>query len=294
MSICGSAAWARPAPPAAIQVNHLKGRREEHCDNPTNPSRNDPPTRRSVTLGIVLRIYDARTAESVVAAPARRALTRVEAHAPGFGATALRVLLVADVLARALEIGGTPVWAVLAGEEQVAELRAGAAALGIRPFEDRRDVGPEFAQAQLIHVVSRGERVTDGIRIDVAPVAFPDSGTAPGDIDPATLRLALLAHLRSEPVHLTPAALADAGTTLAHWRRSVAGWAVRPSRPVPEGVRQELRAAWEDDLNLPAVLDVLRRVETLDGMEDGARFETYAYADRILGLELTREIGSLT
>lgn len=28
-------------------------------------------------------------------------------------------------------------------------------------------------------------------------------------------------------------------------------------------------------------------------MPDGARFETYAYADRILGLELTREIGSL-
>ncbi|MGY1502488.1 hypothetical protein ACW4TU_38890 [Streptomyces sp. QTS52] len=242
----------------------------------------------------MLRIFDATTAESVVAAPARRALTRVEAHAPGFGATALRVLLVADVLARALEIGGTPVWAVLAAEKQVAELRAGAAALGVRPFEDRRDVGPEFAEAQLIHVVSRGDRVTGGIRLDVAPVGSADGVGAPGDIDPATLRLALLAHPRSEPVRLTPAALADAGSALAHWRRSVAAWAVQPSRPVPEEVRQELRAAWEDDLNLPAVLDVLRRVETLDGLPDGARFETYAYADRILGLELTREIGSLT
>ncbi|WP_405814796.1 hypothetical protein OG241_09715 [Streptomyces sp. NBC_01390] len=239
----------------------------------------------------MLRISDARTGESVVAAPARRALTRVEAHAPGFGTTALRVVLVADVLVRALEIGGTPVWPVLAGAERVAELRAGATALGIRPFEDRGDVGTEPAQSRVIHVVSLGDRTADGVRLDVAPA---DSATDPGDIDPATLRLALLTRPRSEPVDLTPAALADAGSALAHWRRSVAGWARQPSRPVPEEVRQELRAAWEDDLDTPAVLDVLRRVETLDGLPDGARFETYAYADRILGLELTREIGSLT
>ncbi|ELP65191.1 hypothetical protein ACKI1I_12105 [Streptomyces turgidiscabies] len=249
----------------------------------------------------MLRISDARTGETVVAAPARRALTRVEARTPGFGTTALRVLLVADVLARALELGGTPVWPVLAGAERVAELRAGAAALGIRPFEDRSDAGPEPARSQVIHVVSRGDRAADGIRLDVAPAgSTTDSGDTvpgdadPGDIDPATLRLALLTRPRSEPVDLTPAALADAGSTLAHWRRSVAGWARQPSRPVPEEVRQELRAAWEDDLDTPAVLDVLRRVETLDGLPDGARFETYAYADRILGLELTREIGSLT
>jgi hypothetical protein len=52
-----------------------------------------------------------------------------------------------------------------------------------------------------------------------------------------------------------------------------------------------LRAAWEDDLDVLAVLDVLRWVETSD-VAEGARFETYAYADRLLGLELTREIGA--
>ncbi|MEU6225068.1 hypothetical protein [Streptomyces sp. NPDC047042] len=249
----------------------------------------------------MLRILDARTNEPKVAAPARRTLTRVEAYAPRFDPTALRVLLVADVLIRALEVGGTPVWPVLTGGEQVAELRAAAAALGIRPFEDRGDVGPEFAGAQLIEVMSGDEGTTDGIRLAVAPADSPpgpptDSETAPtpGDIDPATLRLALLTRPRSETVRLTPETLADAGSELAHWRHSVAVWAAQPSRPVPEAVRQDLRAAWEDDLDVPAVLDVLRRVETLDGMPDGARFETYAYADRILGLELTREIGSLT
>ncbi len=48
----------------------------------------------------------------------------------------------------------------------------------------------------------------------------------------------------------------------------------------------------EDDLDLPAVLDVLRRLEGADDVPDGARFESYAYADRLLGLELTREIGA--
>ncbi|MEW2038443.1 hypothetical protein AB0885_15230, partial [Streptomyces sp. NPDC005534] len=70
-----------------------------------------------------------------------------------------------------------------------------------------------------------------------------------------------------------------------------AGWATRPSKAVPEDVRLRLRTAWEDDLDIPAVLDVLRWMETSD-VAEGARFESFAYADRLLGLELTREIGT--
>jgi hypothetical protein len=40
------------------------------------------------------------------------------------------------------------------------------------------------------------------------------------------------------------------------------------------------------------VLRVLRRVETDPGLPDGARFETYAYADRFLGLHLARDVGA--
>jgi hypothetical protein len=60
-------------------------------------------------------------------------------------------------------------------------------------------------------------------------------------------------------------------------------------------VRGRLRAAWEDDLDLPAALGVLRELdEEGDGaVPPGARFESYAYADRLLGLELTREIGTV-
>ncbi|MGK3943223.1 hypothetical protein RKD19_006963 [Streptomyces canus] len=236
----------------------------------------------------MLRITDARTGETVDAVPARRGLTRVEAHVPGYDPSALRVLLVADLLVRALEIGGTPVWALLTGDREQAELHAGAAALGIRPFEDRRDVGPGWGESQAVHVVGEGGTAPDGVRVAVAPVRTPD---IPAGTDPAEIRLALLTVPRSTPARLDAAALTEAHDTLPRWRRAVAGWARHPSRPVPDTVRGRLRTAWEDDLDVPEVLRVLRWVETSD-LPEGARFETYAYADRLLGLELTRDLGA--
>ncbi|WP_371551632.1 hypothetical protein OG266_39240 [Streptomyces sp. NBC_00554] len=230
----------------------------------------------------MLRITDVRTGEPTDAVRARRALARVRVHVPTADTSALRVLLVADVLARALEIGGTP--AVTAADPPE-ELRVRADALGIR----RAEAGTAGAGPTL-HVVTEGDPALDDtgpddIRIEVAPV----TGTA----DPALLRMILLATPRREPVDLATADLEGARETLARWRKAVATWATRPSKPVPEAVRQELRAAWEDDLDVPAVLEVLRRVESDEGIPDGARFETYAYADRLLGLELTRDIGSV-
>ncbi|GJF21959.1 hypothetical protein [Streptomyces sp. HO565] len=236
----------------------------------------------------MLRIIDARTGEPVPAAPVRRGFTRVEAHVPGRDTTGLRVLLVADVLVRALEVGGTPVWALLGGAGERDGLRADAAALGIHPFEDGPG-GPGASQA--LHVVGEGAAAPDGVTVAVAPVdpARPDPVA---DADPYALRLALLERHRSTRVRLDATALGDAGATLTRLRRAVAAWARQPSRPVPDEVRDRLRAAWEDDLDTPALLRVLRRVESDPGVADGARFETFAYADRLLGLALTRDVGS--
>ncbi|MFI6376794.1 hypothetical protein [Streptomyces sp. NPDC050546] len=248
---------------------------------------------------LVLRIIDARTGEPVDAAPARRGLTRVEVHAPGFDTTNLRVLLVADLLVRALELGGTPVWALLTGGRRQAELRSQATALGIRPFEDSPDVSAGLGEAQVIHVAVEGGAATGGVRIEVAPAHIDGAPAHPGNpgtpdgtgIDPGVLRLALLARHHSAPALLEAAAFDEARGTLARWRGAVARWARRPSRPVPDEVRGRLRDAWEDDLDVPRVLDVLRHVENEPELPDGARFETYAYADRLLGLDLTRELG---
>lgn len=237
---------------------------------------------------LVLRIIDDRTGEPVDAAPARRGLTRVEVHASGSETTNLRVLLVGDLLVRALELGGTPVWALLTGGHRQAELRADAATLGIRPFEDSPDVGAGLGEAQAVHVTAGGGTVPDGVRLTVAP-AEPEP---PRSCDPAALRLALITRHHSTPVRLEEAGLDDAHATLARWRGAVARWARQPSRPIPDAVRGRLRDAWEDDLDVPGVLDVLRHVETEPDLADGARFETYAYADRLLGLDLTRDLGA--
>ncbi|MEV1068862.1 hypothetical protein [Streptomyces sp. NPDC050263] len=247
----------------------------------------------------MLRIIDVRTGEAVVAAPVRRGLTRVEAHASGYGAGSLRVLLVADLLVRALELGGTPVWTLLTGERDQAELRAGATALGMHPFEDGRDLGAGagVGEAQVLHVVGEDGPAPDGVSVAVAPAegAVPGGRTAgaASDVDPAALRLALLSRPRTEPLRLDAGALGEAHDTLVRWRRAVADWARRPSRPVPDDLRGRLRTAWEDDLDVPEVLRVLRGVaDAGPELPDGARFETYAYADRLLGLELTRELGA--
>jgi hypothetical protein len=235
----------------------------------------------------VLLIIDARTGEPAPAAPARRAPTRVEAHAPGRDATALRVLLVADLLVRALELDGTPAWALLTGAEERDRLRQDADALGIRPFEDGA-AGSGPGTGQSVRVVREGGAAPDGATVAVAPAhpAEPDLG------DPDAVRLALLERHHHARVELDAAALDEARDTLARWRRAVADWARRPSRPVPGAVRDRLRAAWEDDLDAPAVLRVLRGVETDPDLPDGARFEICAYADRFLGLHLTRDLGA--
>ncbi|GGR94164.1 hypothetical protein GCM10010269_36410 [Streptomyces humidus] len=246
----------------------------------------------------MLRIIDARTGVPVLAAPVRRGLTRVEAHASGYGAASLRVLLVADLLVRALELGGTPAWLLLTGDRDQAELRAGATALGMHPFEDGRDLGAGVGEAQVLHVVGEDGRRPDGgalIAVASAEGLLPGAsarGAVP-DADPSVLRLALLSVPRTEALRLDATVLAEAHDTLARWRRSVADWARQSSRPVPEELRGRLRTAWEDDLDVPEVLRVLRWVRDAGPeLPAGARFETYAYADRLLGLELTRDLGA--
>ncbi|MEU6218563.1 hypothetical protein ABZ845_13740 [Streptomyces sp. NPDC047022] len=228
----------------------------------------------------MLRITDARTGEPTAIPPG---LLRVHAHVTGADTSALRILLMADVLARTLEMGGTPVVTVA---DPSAALRTRADDLGIRPMDpDAPGVG------RVLHVLGRQDSAPGGPYVEVAPASGPPLGTG---AEPAAVRLALLARPRRQAVDLDAAVLAETRETLGRWRKAVATWATHPSRPVPERVRDELRAAWEDDLDMAAVLEVLQRVEDADDMPEGARFETYAYADRLLGLDLTREIGAAT
>jgi cysteinyl-tRNA synthetase len=49
--------------------------------------------------------------------------------------------------------------------------------------------------------------------------------------------------------------------------------------------------AFDDDLDTAAALDLLRNLESRPDIAAGAKFVTFLFVDRMLGLELPREIG---
>ncbi|MFD9499928.1 hypothetical protein [Streptomyces sp. NPDC060035] len=260
----------------------------------------------------MLRIADAHTGRIVEIPSAHRHLLRICVHLPatdnGIGAVHPRVLLLGDVLARTAELHGVQALTVLTApdlpQEQVQALDRVMAVLGIRPPATVVAHHPsETSSAPAdVHVLAHGtdqQDIVGGVQIAVGQVgtAPPDEGipgsldTAPEETDPLAVRMLLLGHAYRTPVMVTGAALAEARRTLRHWRQLVADWAQEPSRPIPADLLRQSHATLADNLGVPAVLDMLRSVETDTDVPAGAKFETFAHLDRVLGLDLAREVG---
>ncbi|MDT9691070.1 hypothetical protein Q5762_22510 [Streptomyces sp. P9(2023)] len=270
----------------------------------------------------MLRIADTRTGRFVEIPYAHRHLLRICVHLPvidtGIGLAHLRAPLVADVLARTAELQGLQAVTVLLTPdlppEQAQALERAMADLGIHPPSrvgvHRLNETP-CATAD-VHILAYGTAAPDavgGVRIDVgelgaAPPAgrVPDRGHLlasglPGDVyapegtDPLAVRMLLLGHGHRTQVAVSDTGLAEARQLLRHWRQQVADWAQEPSRPIPADALRQAHAALADDLDVPAVLDLLGGVATRDDVPSGAKFETFAFLDRVLGLDLAREVG---
>jgi hypothetical protein len=224
--------------------------------------------------------------------------------------TGLRVLLVADLLARTAELLGLQVLTVLAftgqSSEQATAFERAADALGIHPPAARassRDAQISLGGPFDVHLVGNGVGVDGGQSGLVARVGAVHMGQADhqdeaavGDVlaghghDPLAVRLALMSFPCHQPADLTESVLADARETLGHWRRRVAEWAESPSKPIPARVRETAQAAF-GDLDTVSALALLRGLATDASGPAGAKFETFVFADRILGVDLAREIG---
>ncbi len=109
--------------------------------------------------------------------------------------------------------------------------------------------------------------------------------------DPLALRLAFLEHRYRQQMNLTWAAIGAADRTLARWRERVAEWAEAASQPMPSAYLAEVYEAFADDLDTPAALQALRRLEKDTEIPAGAKFEAFAHLDRLLGLDLARDVG---
>lgn len=262
----------------------------------------------------MVRILDARTGSYAEVRPFRPGFLRVCAHGPragaGFDISALRVLLVADLLTRTAELRGLQVLAVLAlagqSPAQTAALERDAEALGIHPPAAR--ISSDEAQAPLggpfdVHVVSQAASFEGGqggvfVSIGIARSCRAGIGNAAAEADllaesghdPLAVRLALMSFPAHRPADLTADVLAGARETLDDWRHRVAEWAESPSKPIPARIA-ELAGAAFGDLNTASALALLRGLAAESGVPAGAKFETFVFADRILGLDLPREIG---
>jgi hypothetical protein len=178
----------------------------------------------------------------------------------------LRALLLADVVRRAAEVSGRRVltsWAF--NEPQAAELN-------IYPPDEVVTAHP--AGALLVNCPA----AEDSLQV----TEF--SGQLTGD--PLALRLALL------ELRLDESATRDGSeATLLRWRAAVAQWARSPGAPLSQPHASSALTA-VSEFDTPRALEVLRAVEADNQIAAGAKFETFAYLDRVFGLDLARGLAS--
>jgi hypothetical protein len=242
----------------------------------------------------VLRLLDAETGSYAQVRPARPGVLRVCAHAPAPAGpsdlTGVRVLLVADLLTRAAELRHLQVLTALTSDGETSALEAAASTLGIHPPVARatlEEAGTALGGPIDVYLVSDALNPKTGL---VARVGGARGEQAAGPRDLLALRFALLSVPWPEPADVTADAQAAARDTLEDWRRRVAGWARSSSGPIPPPLVGKIRTAF-DDLDTVSALALLRGLADDDTVKPGARFETFVYVDRLLGLELPRDIG---
>jgi cysteinyl-tRNA synthetase len=136
------------------------------------------------------------------------------------------------------------------------------------------------------HLLFEGRKMATSPQNVVLVADLADRG-----LDPLALRLAFLEHRYREQMNLTWDTLSAADRTLRRWRELVAEWACSPSRPVHGPVAGQIAAAFDDDLDTPAALRSLRLLEKDRDVPPGSKFESFAHADQLLGLDLARDVG---
>ena len=109
--------------------------------------------------------------------------------------------------------------------------------------------------------------------------------------DPLALRLFFLGGRYRQQMNLTEDALAAADKRLTRWRERVADWAESPSKPMCADYLERIYTAFVDDLDTPAALVALGELDKDESIPPGSKFETFVHVDRLLGLDLMRDVG---
>ena len=136
------------------------------------------------------------------------------------------------------------------------------------------------------HVLFEGRKMAKSTGNVVLLSDLADRG-----LDPLAARLAFLEHRYRQQMNLTWDTLIAADGTLRRWRELVADWANEPSKPMCAEYSSRITTALDSDLDTPAALRVLRELAKDPEIPAGSKFETFASADRVLGLDLVSQVG---
>jgi hypothetical protein len=247
----------------------------------------------------VFQLYDAGSGLATPVRPARPGELRIwvasDARSPAISPGDLRSCLIGDLVRRV-------------AERHHLRVSAWQQAPGGAPAGDDAGAGPALRAAwdELnVYPADLAAGPPDPLDVAVAGAGQP-AGSAvrrlePGEVraeapdgsglTPLSLRLAFLEHHYREPVQLSREALAAADRDLRRWRGLVAGWADSPSKPMCAQYTGDVLGAFDDDLDTPAALRTLRALAADRQIPPGAKFESFAYFDRLFGLDLANEVG---
>ncbi|MGO8961937.1 MAG: cysteine--tRNA ligase [Streptosporangiaceae bacterium] len=136
------------------------------------------------------------------------------------------------------------------------------------------------------HVLFEGRKMAKSTGNVVLLSDLADRG-----LDPLAARLTFLEHRYRQQLNLTWDTLTAADGTLRRWRELVADWANEPSRAMCAEYWSRISDALDEDLDTPAALRALRELAKDSEIPAGSKFETFASADRVLGLDLVSLVG---
>lgn len=266
-------------------------------------------------MSALIRVTDAETGARAELGRAGgpwllRLCARVGDDGDSLSATDLRVLVVTDVLRRVAEgLGDAQAVTALLTPDRDGDLLAPVlGALRIPAFDallpDPQQVGEALGAGRVVFLDASEPRRPDAdaggernghVRLQVGPVhGETDPHESPSDLAQrraSTVRFALLAQPRTQPLTLTADVLDQAEAELTYLRDQVADWAQRPSAGIPEAISAELYGGLVDDLDTGRVAELLRRIERDPELDAGAKFEAFVAADRFLALDLSAHLG---
>jgi hypothetical protein len=210
--------------------------------------------------------------------------------------TCARVLVVGDIARRVLEdVHSAQVLAAVITDDHAAADQLLRSGLMVRPvigvYATR--VAAEAGLGKPLSLITTPAEVQHELPVwpqvvAVAPVRAP--GRCP-ESEAATVRLALACVDYAQPLEVTRSVLERCQAILERWRDRMDQWSRHASRPIPPTSRAAVIAALDDNLNVARVVAMMRELEDIEGIEPGAKFEAFNYLDRVLAVDLARDLG---